>query len=163
MTVEGRQVATVMNVSSSIRRMTPNCKKKWFVFFSPLRSASHIASFVASSRTASAICIPVWLCMEANASTKRLCPSWGAAVQWSMRSTVLKARNSPMLQFSTSFWIPETGNVFNFIYINMFKWIQLNAHIKAWLYFYACKYTFIYWNTQIRLNIFIAKNKKIRK
>ena len=32
-----------------------------------------------------------------------------------------------------------------------------------WLYFYTCKYTSIYRNKQIHLNIFNEKNKKIRK
>lgn len=32
-----------------------------------------------------------------------------------------------------------------------------------WLYFYTCKYTPIYRNKQIHLNIFNEKNKKIRK
>jgi|GEM_PF-6674657 len=32
-----------------------------------------------------------------------------------------------------------------------------------WLYFYTCKYTLIYRNKQIHLNIFSEKNKKIRK
>ena len=32
-----------------------------------------------------------------------------------------------------------------------------------WLYFYKCKYTSIYRNKQIHLNIFNEKNKKIRK
>ena len=32
-----------------------------------------------------------------------------------------------------------------------------------WLYFYTCKYTLIYRNKQIHLNIFNEKNKKIRK
>ena len=32
-----------------------------------------------------------------------------------------------------------------------------------WLYFYTCKYTSIYRNKQIHLNIFSEKNKKIRK
>ena len=32
-----------------------------------------------------------------------------------------------------------------------------------WLYFYTCKYTSIYRNKQIHLNIFNKKNKKIRK
>ena len=32
-----------------------------------------------------------------------------------------------------------------------------------WLYFYTCKYTLIYRNMQIHLNIFSEKNKKIRK
>lgn len=32
-----------------------------------------------------------------------------------------------------------------------------------WLYFYTCKYTSIYRNKQIHLNIFNGKNKKIRK
>ena len=32
-----------------------------------------------------------------------------------------------------------------------------------WLYFYSCKYTSIYRNKQIHLNIFNEKNKKIRK
>lgn len=31
-----------------------------------------------------------------------------------------------------------------------------------WLYFYTCKYTSIYRNKQIHLNIFNEKNKKIR-
>ena len=31
-----------------------------------------------------------------------------------------------------------------------------------WLYFYTCKYTLIYRNKQIHLNIFNEKNKKIR-
>ena len=32
-----------------------------------------------------------------------------------------------------------------------------------WLYFYTCKYTLIYRNKQIHLNIFNEKDKKIRK
>lgn len=32
-----------------------------------------------------------------------------------------------------------------------------------WLYFYTCKYTSIYRNKQIHLNIFNEKTKKIRK
>ena len=32
-----------------------------------------------------------------------------------------------------------------------------------WLYFYTCKYTSIYRNKQIHLNIFNEKDKKIRK
>ena len=32
-----------------------------------------------------------------------------------------------------------------------------------WLYFYTCKYTLIYRNKQIHLNIFSEKDKKIRK
>ena len=32
-----------------------------------------------------------------------------------------------------------------------------------WLYFYTCKYTSIYRNKQIHLNIFNEKNKKIRE
>ena len=32
-----------------------------------------------------------------------------------------------------------------------------------WLYFYTCKYTLIYRNKQIHLNIFSEKNKKIRR
>ena len=32
-----------------------------------------------------------------------------------------------------------------------------------WLYFYTCKYTSIYRNKQIHLNIFNERNKKIRK
>ena len=32
-----------------------------------------------------------------------------------------------------------------------------------WLYFYTCKYTLIYRNKQIHLNIFNKKDKKIRK
>ena len=32
-----------------------------------------------------------------------------------------------------------------------------------WLYFYPCKYTPVYRNKQIHLNIFNEKNKKIRK
>ena len=40
---------------------------------------------------------------------------------------------------------------------------QINTHILMWLYFYTCKYTLIYRNKQIHLNIFSEKNKKIRK
>ena len=40
---------------------------------------------------------------------------------------------------------------------------QINTHISIWLYFYTCKYTLIYRNKQIHLNIFSEKNKKIRK
>ena len=40
---------------------------------------------------------------------------------------------------------------------------QINTHILMWLYFYTCKYTLIYRNKQIHLNIFNEKNKKIRK
>ena len=40
---------------------------------------------------------------------------------------------------------------------------QINTHIMMWLYFYTCKYTLIYRNKQIHLNIFSEKNKKIRK
>ena len=40
---------------------------------------------------------------------------------------------------------------------------QINTHISMWLYFYTCKYTLIYRNKQIHLNIFSEKNKKIRK
>ena len=40
---------------------------------------------------------------------------------------------------------------------------QINTHILMWLYFYTCKYTSIYRNKQIHLNIFNEKNKKIRK
>lgn len=40
---------------------------------------------------------------------------------------------------------------------------QTNTHILMWLYFYTCKYTLIYRNKQIHLNIFSEKNKKIRK
>ena len=32
-----------------------------------------------------------------------------------------------------------------------------------WLYFYTCKYTLIYRNKQIHLNIFNEKDKKTRK
>ena len=40
---------------------------------------------------------------------------------------------------------------------------QINTHISMWLYFYTCKYTLIYRNKQIHLNIFNEKDKKIRK
>ena len=40
---------------------------------------------------------------------------------------------------------------------------QINTHILMWLYFYTCKYTLIYRNKQIHLNIFNEKDKKIRK
>lgn len=39
---------------------------------------------------------------------------------------------------------------------------QINTHISMWLYFYTCKYTLIYRNKQIHLNIFNEKDKKIR-
>ena len=42
-------------------------------------------------------------------------------------------------------------------------WNQINTHIMMWLYFYTCKYTLIYRNKQIHLNIFSEKNKKIRR
>ena len=40
---------------------------------------------------------------------------------------------------------------------------QINTHILMWLYFYTCKYTLIYRNKQIHLNIFNEKDKKTRK
>ena len=40
---------------------------------------------------------------------------------------------------------------------------QINTHILMWLYFYTCKYTLIYRNKQIHLNIFNEKDKKIRR